>query len=209
MSEPVRRVGLFGGSFDPIHLGHLCIAEDARDVLGLDRVILMPTWISPFKRHLVIASAADRLAMTRLATADNAHFEVSTMELEREGISYTVDTLRALHEHLGAGVALTVIMGADTLVTLPAWHKARALIGLARIAWYPRSGTTPDLAALERDLPGLNARLDQLPALLIDISSTAVRTRLAEGRSIRYLVPDAVCHYIAEHGLYGSNPPCC
>ena len=185
---------LFGGSFDPVHLGHLVVAEAAADALGV-RVRLMPAREQPFKRGRAEATPDQRAAMLDLAVRGNPRLAVERIELELETPSYTVRTLRALAER-EPGNRFTLLLGADAARDLPAWHEAAELPALADVVVFGRPGT-----ALAQDLPV--QRVIEVPA--IEVSATEVRRRIAAGRSIRYLVPDAVREYIAAHGLYRTS----
>jgi nicotinate-nucleotide adenylyltransferase len=196
----VQRIGILGGTFDPIHHAHLAIAEEARVGLKLDLVLFVVAAQQPFKdRHFT--NPADRLAMVAAATASNRSFQPSAIELERAGPSYTADTLETLSTHY-PHAAFWFILGADALRWLPRWHNIERLIQLTRFAAVDRPGTTLDLAQLDSELPGLRARIDRLAGPNLDLSSTEIRRRIAAGRPIRYLVPDSVADYIAHHGLY-------
>ena len=207
----VGSVGVMGGAFDPIHVGHLAVAEEAREVLGLERVLFIPTG-SPPHRATAVAAADHRLAMTAAAIAGNPGFELSRIEVDRPGPSFTLDTLRALaHQDRAAGRTpnLVLILSAETFHDLPGWHQPRRILELARVAVAPRVGhATPDRAWLSAKLPGLEDRVTFLEGPRLGVSSTAIRERLAAGRSIRYLVPAPVVAYIGEHGLYtGTAAP--
>lgn len=193
----VSRLGLFGGTFNPPHLAHLAIAEAMGDALGLEQVLWMPAAASPFKvGDPAAVSAEHRLAMVRLATADNPRFAVSDLELRRAGVSYTVDTVEALRE-AQPDRALTLLLGGDSLASFTRWHRWEDLLATVRIAVYARPGST--LA----DLPeAVRARTTFVEAPALDLSSTVLRKRLMEGQTIRYLVPEALRSYIAQHGLY-------
>ena len=194
------QIGILGGTFDPIHYGHLAIAEEARAMLRLDRVLFIPAAQQPLKQGGHVATPAQRLAMAQLACAGNAGFEVSPIEVERRGPSYTVDTLDALRD---AGLGeLHFILGADALAEIGRWHAAEQIVELARIVAVARPGFALDAAALARDLPRLPARLTLLEGPRLDISSRELRRRVAEGRPIRYQTPDAVVEYIGANGLY-------
>jgi nicotinate-nucleotide adenylyltransferase len=197
-----RRLGVFGGTFDPIHLGHLVIAEEARVTLGLDLVLFIPARVSPFKLGQATACAADRLRMVELAIADNPSFQASRLEIEREGPSFTVDTLRQLRTAYGPQVELFLLLGADSLAAIAGWHQAQELVKLAWIAVYARPGVALVPDALERQVPGLAAVTQTLDGVKLDISATEIRSRVRLQRSIRYLVPSAVETYIHQHGLY-------
>jgi nicotinate-nucleotide adenylyltransferase len=193
--------GVFGGTFDPPHLGHLVLAEAARTELGLSEVIFMPANVPPHKERLVTATE-HRLAMVRHAVASNSRFVVSTLEVERPGPNYTVDTLRMLRESWGNAVRICFLMGLDQLINFPRWREPQELLQLADFAVLARPGFHADMASLERMLPGLADRVVFVPAPLIGISSTVIRQRVQRGQSIRYLVPRSVERYIYEKGLY-------
>jgi nicotinate-nucleotide adenylyltransferase len=195
-----ERIGVFGGTFDPPHLGHLALAEWAREALPLDRVLFVPAGAPPHKRG-ARTPVAHRLAMTRLAIRDSAAFAVSTLETRRRGPSYTVDTLRALAAaHPGAH--LTLLVGADMFATLGSWREIGAIARLARIAVAARPGVRRVRAgAWARG--GRGVRWLANPGL--EVASSAVRARARAGRSVRFLVPDAVARYIARHRLYAGR----
>jgi len=196
-----ERIGVFGGTFDPIHMGHLVVAEEARVCCALDRVIFVPAKRPPHKPGEPHASACDRLEMVRLAVEDNSHFCVSAMELERPGPSFTVDTLRAIREGHPSST-LFFVMGADSLVHLKTWRDPRGIMQLARFIAVTRPDWDIDLAVLDRELPGLAANTELLTTVRLEISSTDLRERVSEGRPIRYQMPDRVEAYIREQGLY-------
>lgn len=198
-----------GGTFDPIHVGHLAVAEEARESLGLDRILFVVAGQPPHKEPAVVTPAVDRLEMVRLAIAGNDDFEASTLEIDRPGPSYSVDTVAELDRReraAGREPDLTLILSAETLADVPTWHEPARLLDLARIAVVPREGyPAPDPGWLARTLPGQEDRVDFLEGPRLGLSSTALRARVAAGRSIRYLVPDAVAGYIADNGLYRSG----
>lgn len=183
---------LFGGSFDPVHVGHLVVAEAAADALGM-RVRFVPAREQPLKRPAHAATPAQRAAMLEAAIAGNPRFRLELIELELPTPSYTVRTLRALAQR-EPGNRFVLLVGGDAVRELPSWHEVEALPGLADLVAFDRPGAPPPPS------PGLIARTVAVPSF--DISATGVRERVAEGRSIRYLVPDAVREYIAAHGLY-------
>lgn len=197
-------LGIMGGTFDPVHLGHLACAEMARDAFGLDAVLFVVAGRPSLKQDRALAPARDRLRMCQLAVADNVAFEVSALEVERTGITYTADTLRALRAHYPAQVRLSFIAGADSLETLPAWHEADAVAALARILCVSRPGAS-DVDALVQRARQAGFTVELLDAPLLDISSSEIRRRVGAGRSIRYLTPLPVCGYIAAHGLYAEG----
>jgi nicotinate-nucleotide adenylyltransferase len=197
--ERALRVGALGGTFDPVHIGHLIIAEEARARLHLDRVVFIPARVSPLKRDGTLFSSEERCEMVRLAIADNPGFGLSRIDIDRAGPSFTVDTLRALKAEYGRNTALFFIMGMDSLLSLNRWHRPDEIIRLARIVAISRPGFEPDLAALDAEVPGLSAAAAIISSLQIGISSTDIRSRLAQGLPIRYQVSAAVEAYIMSH----------
>ena len=193
----MRRIGLFGGTFDPPHLGHLLIAEWARERLRLDQVLFVPSGSPPDKRRRDLSSTTHRLAMTRRAVRGHPAFAVSTLESRRRGPSFTVDTLRALHR-LHPGARLFLILGEDRLPGLGRWREPREIARLATLAVAARPGSARSAAARGRRV----VRLGNPP---LAISSSAVRARARRGRSLRFQVPEAVERYIRRHRLYGGK----
>jgi nicotinate-nucleotide adenylyltransferase len=197
------RVGVLGGTFDPPHVGHLILAEEARLALGLEQVLLVPAGAPWRKAGQELSPQEDRLAMVQLAVGDSPHFAVSILEIEREGPSYTAETLAALRQQLPADSELFFILGQDSLADLPNWRQPQRIISLARLAVAVRSDwEAAEADALEKEVPGISQRLVWLDMPRIDISSTAVRDRVRRELSIRYWVPPAVEEYIRQHGLY-------
>jgi nicotinate-nucleotide adenylyltransferase len=197
------RLGVLGGTFDPIHFGHLLAAEEARATLDLECVLFAPAGDPPHKQGHVISPVTHRLAMVRLAIADNPAFAVTTVDADRPGPHYTVDAIQLLREEWGTGADETFfLMGADSLTQLLTWHQPARLIELCRLAVMARPGYRPDLAGLEAALPDLATRLDWVEMPVLDIAASDLRRRVCEGRSIRYQVPEAVAAYVAEHSLY-------
>ena len=197
------RIGIFGGSFNPVHTGHLVMAQDAVDHFGLHRVIWVPAAQPPHK--LTLAPAVDRVEMLRLALQEDARFEVSDEEVQRGGVSYTVDTVERLRER-HAGAELYLIIGGDTLRELHTWKDIHRLLELCRIVTVARPGFSaesmdPDLLRLPGPWP---RRLlgDVITGHLVEISASDIRQRIGRGQSIRYLVPQAVERYIHARGLY-------
>ncbi len=195
--------GLFGGTFDPIHLAHLAVAEAALDDLGLADVTFIPAGQPPHKTDRSISPAADRAAMVAAAIADNPGFRLGTSELERDGPSYTVDTLQALTD---AGVGpLALIIAMDSFLDLPTWREPERVLALASLVLAPRDGIEEAPSDyLDRHLPGVRAHVVRLAGPYLRLSASEVRRRAAAGRSVRYLVPDAVAAYIGDHALYRS-----
>jgi nicotinate-nucleotide adenylyltransferase len=206
-------IGILGGTFDPIHVGHLAIAEEVREVLRLERVLFIPVGLPVHKPGRRVSPAEDRVSMVRLAIADNPAFAVSRLEVDRDGPSYAVDTLEALSARSGAGGRdgapdLTFILSAEAYAALPTWHRPERILELCRMAVVPRHGAPPvDPAAMARVVRGADRRTVLLDGPRLDISGSAIRERVAAGRSIRYLVPDAVIAYIGDHGLYAAVRP--
>ena len=205
MSVSTRRtsVGVFGGTFDPVHLGHLILAEEARCALGLERLLLVPAAQPWRKSERAVTPAHHRLAMLRLAVEGDPYFDVSTVEIERGGPTYTVETLAALRAELGLEAELFFILGQDALLDMPHWRDPAGILRLARLGVAARGGRlSADLTALEPVLPGIGGRVAAVPMPRIEVSSTEIRRRVREGGSIRFFVPPPVAAYIAEHGLY-------
>lgn len=185
------RIGVFGGTFDPPHLGHWLAAVDAVEALALDEVIWVPAAQQPLKAGVVSADAVHRLAMTRLMVQGDQRFRVDAVELERGGLSFTVDTLRDYRERY-PDAALFLLLGSDAAASLPKWREPEGIRALAEIAVLTRGG----------EAVGLPAGVRAVPTRRVDLSATEIRERVAAGRSIRGFVPDAVAAYIAAHGLY-------
>jgi nicotinate-nucleotide adenylyltransferase len=188
------KVGILGGSFDPIHFGHLRAAENAREALGLGEVLFIPAGQPPHKRENALSPARDRLAMVTLATAGNRAFLPSDTELERSGPSYTVDTLKAFRAER-PGDDLFLVVGSDTLPEMSGWYQPERLFALCTVAVAGRPG------ALAGKAPA-GAQVVELPGPGLEVSATDVRRRVRDGKSVRYLVPEAVAEYIAKRGLY-------
>ncbi len=196
--------GIFGGTFDPIHVAHLAVAEAALDDLGLASVTFIPAGEPPHKRDRTISPAEHRFAMVQAAVADNPGFRVSRVEMDRAGPSYTVDTLAALTTIASGSLAL--IMSMDSYLDLPNWREPRRVLELATLVVAPRDGfqdAGPDF--LERHFPGTTARVVMLSGPRLRLSASELRARAAAGRSLRYLVPDAVSTYIGDHALYRTR----
>ncbi|RLC61804.1 MAG: nicotinic acid mononucleotide adenylyltransferase [Chloroflexota bacterium] len=197
-----RRIGVLGGTFDPIHIAHLAIAEEARTQLGLDKVVFVPAGLPPHKMDVHVSPAEHRLAMVELAIAGNPHFEVSRVDIDRFGPCYTVDTIALLREEWGPDVEIYFIMGSDSLADILTWHKPDRLIRLCRIVAVGRPGYRVDMDELERCLPGASQRILFINSPQLDVSSSEIQRRVRAGESIKYQVPEAVERYIYEHGLY-------
>lgn len=202
----MARVLLFGGSFDPVHFGHLIISRWVSEALGVERVVLVPGAVPPHKQGVRLAPAEARLAMCRLAVAGDAQFEVSDWEVGQPGPSYTLNTIRHFREVLGTGVELYWLIGLDSLPELGTWYRVAELVEECTIVTAARPGyEDPDLSGLSGPLTAAQVgrlREHVLASPRIDISATDVRARVRAGREVRYLVPEAVRGYIAERGLY-------
>jgi nicotinate-nucleotide adenylyltransferase len=202
-SAPGGGIGVLGSAFNPPHLGHLALAQEALWQLGLEEVVLMPTGTAPHKRIADDPGREQRLAMTRLAAAEDPRFSVSTLEVEREGPSYTYETLEQLAEQRGDR-ELVFVMGADAAVGLESWREPRRVTELARLAVARRAGISDaEVAAVLRSL-GAGGRATMLEMPQFGVSSSAVRERAAAGRPLRYLVPESVARFIEEKGIYGE-----
>jgi nicotinate-nucleotide adenylyltransferase len=194
-------IGVLGSAFNPPHLGHLALAQEALWQLDLSEVVLMPTGDAPHKRIADDPGREQRLAMTRLAAADDSRFSVSTLEVDREGPSYTYETLELLADQR-ADTELVFVMGADAAVGLESWRAPERVVELARIAVARRSGVSDaEVAAVMRSL-GADGRATMLEMPQFGVSSSAVRERAAGGRPLRYLVPESVARFIEEKGIY-------
>ncbi|HZU11574.1 MAG TPA: nicotinate-nucleotide adenylyltransferase [Chloroflexota bacterium] len=197
------RVGVLGGTFDPIHLGHLAAAEDAAAELRLDRVLFVPNRVPPHKTGHAVTPVSDRVAMVELAIADNTIFSMSRIELERPGPSYTLDTLRDMRALMGEDTELFFLVGCDAVPQLHTWHEPEQLLSEFNLVVMERpTGAPVNWEAAEERLPGLREKVDVLNLADLEISSQDIRRRVKEGRPIRYYVVPPVERYIREHGLY-------
>lgn len=216
MTQPEHALGLFGGTFDPIHYGHLRLAETAREALGLERVRFIPAGRPPH-RGTPGASGTDRLAMARLATADNPAFEVDTAEVDAAQASFTILTLERLRLALGPQRPLVLLLGVDAFLGLPGWKRWTELFDFAHIAVANRPGYSLDAAQMPTELAALTEQRQATPNALetrshgalvqfamtpLAISATDIRTRHSAGHSLRYLLPPPVLDYISRHQLY-------
>ena len=198
------RLGIMGGTFDPIHNGHLVAAEQAFDDLKLDLVVFMPAGRPAFKQDQRVTSGEERFAMTLLATADNPHFVASRFEIDREGVTYTADTLRLLRELYPDNVEFYFITGADAITEIVSWRDAGDIARLAHLVAATRPGYDLDRAWDAIAASGLDFDVTYLSVPALAISSSYLRERVEAGQSLRYLTPDQVTGYLHKHGLYGA-----
>lgn len=198
-------IGVLGGTFDPIHIGHIMVAEEAIARLELPRILFIPAgqpWLK-LNNANAISPVSHRLEMVRLGLAGNPRFKLSTLEIERSGPSYSVDTVAQLQSQLGEGDEVFFILGWDNLSQLPKWHQPQRLIELCRLVAVPRVDfPLPDLPALEKELPGISQRVILFDKPRVDVNASQIRQRVAQGLSISDFVPAPVESYIKEHGLY-------
>jgi nicotinate-nucleotide adenylyltransferase len=198
-----EQIAILGGTFDPIHIGHLAIAEEVRWHLDA-RVFFVPAARQPLKANTHVATAADRLAMVRLATAGNPAFSVCDLEVRRGGRSYTVDTVATLREEY-PGADFTFVAGADVVADLHRWYDVERLLSLCRFLILARPGYTIELEGLYTTLPAARGRVSTLAGPSLIISATLLRERLEHGAPVRYQIPDSVLDYIEQHGLYRQH----
>ena len=195
------RIGVLGGTFDPIHVGHLAIAEEVRDQLELEEVCFVPAGAPWMKAGQALSSTQDRLYMVRKAVEDNPFFRVSTVELERSGPSYTVDTLRELQEEYGPDVRLFFILGTDAFARFREWKEPQGILALATLVVVDRPGGTASAENVEEGM-GISEKVEHVRSIRLEISAVDIRRRVSEGASIRYLVPEPVERHIYARGLY-------
>ena len=196
-------IGVLGGTFDPVHIGHLSVAEEVTARLNLAEILFVPAGQPWLKVDSPVSAAEHRVQMVRLAIADKPYFKLSTMEVERAGPTYTVDTIAELKAQFGAEDELFFILGWDSLAELLQWHEPSRLIKMCQLVAVPRVGySVPDLNSLEAAIPGISQSIILLDTPQIDISASAIRDRVAQGLSIHHLVPEPVNRYIKQHKLY-------
>ncbi|WP_427339004.1 nicotinate-nucleotide adenylyltransferase [Caloranaerobacter sp. DY30410] len=200
----LKRIGIMGGTFDPIHIGHLVIAEEIRNEFKLDKIIFIPAGNPPHKDNKKITSARHRYIMTLLATISNPHFEVSTIEIEKKETTYTIDTIKTLRKACNNNVELYFITGADSILELHTWKNIGELLKLCNFIAATRPGF--EIAKLERKIQEINneygANIYPTIVTALQISSTEIRTRIKEGRTVKYLLPEMVEKYIYKNNLY-------
>ncbi|WP_075091344.1 nicotinate-nucleotide adenylyltransferase [Planctomyces sp. SH-PL14] len=197
------RIGIYGGTFDPIHFGHLLLAESCRDACRLDRVIFVPARVSPHKLDVVIAPVRARLEMLELALAGFPEFRVSRVEVDRQGPSFTVDTLRHFRTEVPDD-ELFLLMGADSVTDFPRWREPQQILELATLVVVNRARAVPDLSALA-DLDTTGHPPLSVPMPGVDFSASDIRRRVQEGRSVRFQLPRPVEHYVRDKRLYAAS----
>jgi len=201
----LQRIGVIGGTFDPIHYGHLAAAEEARVRVSLEKVLFVVALLPPHKLDEEVTPVEHRLAMVRLGIASNPHFEISCVDVDRPGPSYTVDTISILQEQWGPDTELFFVMGLDSLVEVPTWHQPERLIRLCHLVAVSRPRFEVDMRQLEASVPGISSRVEIIGMPEVDISSSDLQRRVKEGLPIKYQVPEAVERYIIEHRLYEQS----
>ena len=200
------RIGVFGGTFDPIHNGHLLVAEECRDRLRMDRVIFVPARLPPHKQTRSLTAPHHRMSMVRIAITSNPGFEASPIEFERPGPSYSVDTLRQLRRNYPQGTEMSFIMGADSLNELASWHDPAGLLAICKLVVVNRPGAPAvESSYLAGVYPGAGERLIAIEVPGLDIASSDLRERLRTGMTVRYQVPEQVIDYIESNELYRSS----
>lgn len=198
------KIGIMGGTFDPIHLGHLATAEAVRENFSLDEILFIPAARPPHKLGKKVTDERHRLAMTQLATRSNKFFKVSDMELKRMGLSYTLDTMNELHKIFGNATELFFIIGADSLADLSKWYAARELVAKCHFIATTRQGVDVDFSSVEKFFgAAAKEHIHRVTTPGLEISSTDIRERVKLNRSIKYLVPEVVEEYILREKLYG------
>ena len=197
------RIGVLGGTFDPIHIGHLAAAEDAAWRLKLDRILLIPNRQPPHKEGKDVSPVDHRVAMATLAVADNPLFHLDPIELERPGPSYTLDTLRGLRARYGEGTQLSFLVGCDALGQLHTWHEPDSLLEEFGLVVMERpTGSPVDWETVQSRFPQIRSQVEMVDVAELEISGNDIRARVRAGRPIRYYVLPQVARYIEEHGLY-------
>ena len=197
-----QRIGVFGGTFDPVHVGHLIVATELRHVLDLDQVLFVPAGRPPHTTSQEISDDEDRLAMLRLAIGGDPAFDLCTLDVDRGGLSYTADTLAMLGDDMGPNTELLFLMGQDSFRDLPLWDRPERIVRLAEIGVALRPGTEVDPDLVFAGVPTARGRVHIVPVPLIDVSSRDLRRRVATGAPIAYQVPPAVEEYIRGRRLY-------
>lgn len=196
------RIGFFGGTFDPPHNGHLMIAHKAIEELGLEEVNFAPTRLPPHKRDVKITPIKHRVEMVRLAIQGNPRFVLSYIDVDRDGPTYSVDSIRLLRDGWHESTEIYFLMGIDSLASILSWHMPEELIRMCKLAVFARPGFTANLEELETKLPGIRRRTEFIRSAEFDISATEIQRRVHAGESIKEMVPETVEKYIKSNGLY-------
>lgn len=203
MAEKRKKIGILGGTFDPIHVGHLLTAEEVRVEFQLDRVLFVPAGLPPHKQEQAVTQVRHRYIMTVLATYSNPYFHVSSIEMDRPGPSFTIDTIYELHRAYRGEADLYFITGADTIQEIPTWDRIEELLGVCQFIAATRPGCYPSVDTIKEYFGELGARrIHRLTTPELEISSTDIRERARRGDSIKYLVPESVENYIRKESLY-------
>ncbi len=201
-SQNRQRIGIFGGTFDPIHLGHLAMAAEAYQQLRLDGVCFVPAGDPPHKQERRITPVAQRLCMVELAIAEVAYFWASRVDAERPGPHFSGDMVRLIRAELADAAELFFLMGMDSLLDLPTWHEPDWLLTHCHLVVFNRPGSEPDWAVLEAHFPAIRQQITLLTMPQLEISSSAIRTRIANEQNIRFYLPQPVEAYLRKHRLY-------
>jgi nicotinate-nucleotide adenylyltransferase len=203
--SPISRIGVLGGTFDPPHHGHLLIARQAFHQLKLNQVLFAPAHQPPHKIDQSITPIRHRLEMVRLAIADQPGFVLSRIDVDRQGPTFTVDTMRLLRQQFGEASTLYFIMGMDSLMNILTWHAPEQLIQVCKLAVFARPGFRANIGELEKQLPGLRERIVFLSTPTLNVAASELQKRVRDGQSIEDCVPKAVAKYIEENGLYKNS----
>jgi len=203
MAQMKQKIGIMGGTFDPIHVGHLVTAEAVRNEYGLDKVLFIPAANPPHKQNQKVTPAIHRYIMTAMATYSNPYFHVSSIELDRPGPSYTIDTIYELIDKFGPQTEIYFITGADAIQEIPTWDRIEELLGLCQFIAATRPGCVPSVDNIKEYFGELGvSRIHRLNTPELEISSTDIRARIKSACSIKYIVPESVENYIIKEGLY-------
>jgi nicotinate-nucleotide adenylyltransferase len=201
----LQRIGVIGGTFDPLHYGHLAAAEEVRVRMNLSKVLFVVAGIPPHKLNEEVTAVDHRVAMVELGIASNPHFQISRVDVDRPGPSYSVDTISILLGQYGRSTEIFFIMGLDSLVEVPTWHEPQRLIQSCHLVAVTRPGFDVDMRRLENSLPGISSRVEIIDMPALDISSSDLQRRVSEGLPIKYQVPEEVERYINEQHLYNPS----
>jgi len=200
----INKIGIMGGTFDPIHIGHLFIAEETLERLNLDKILFIPAGVSPHKINSKTTAPQHRFLMTAIAVNSNERFYLSSIEIERQGPSFTIDTMRALRELYPKNIELFFITGGDTFIDLETWKDYDLLLELVSFVVFTRAGYDNELLdkKIQHFREGYRANITKICIPLLEVSSTDIRERVKQGRTVKYLIPEGVEEYISKHRLY-------